>query len=407
MEPITVSQLNSYIKAMLDIDTNLRNILISGEISNFKKHSSGTLYFSLRDQESIIKAVMFSSKINKKSNLESLKNGVQVIVQGNVRCYENTGSYQIYVEKIFTDGTLGCNYSKLELLKLKLLSQNFFDESHKKSICKYPEKIGIITSETGSVIQDIRKVISRRYCVCELILYPVEVQGKNSCAKICSGIKYFNNSQHKTDVIIIARGGGSNEDLSVFNEESIAIEIYNSEVPIISAIGHETDFTICDLVADKRASTPSVAAEIAVPEKENIINLINNYEKNLENSVNNIFNKYNQKINLLDNLINTYSPSNKIKNYINSINYFQELLIKNISFYLAKKEFLIENLNKRLEKYSRNNILDQGYSIIFDNTNKKHIKNIYDFNNNINKIDIIMKDGKIECEINNIKQIKI
>ena len=387
MDPITVSQLNSYVKAMLDMDTNLRNILISGEITNFKKHSSGTLYFSLRDQESIVKAVMFSSKITKKSNTENLKNGMQVVVQGNVRCYENTGSYQIYVEKIFIDGTLGNNYTKLELLKLKLLSQNFFDESRKKNIPKYPQKIGIITSETGSVIQDIRKVISRRYRVCELILYPVEVQGKNSCNKICSGIRYFNTPENQTDVIIIARGGGSNEDLSVFNEENLAVEIYNSEIPIISAIGHETDFTICDLVADRRASTPSVAAEIAVPDSESIINLINNYEKNLEISVNNIFDRKTQKINLLDNLINTYSPDNKIKNYMNSVNYFNELLIKNMSFYLAKKEFLIENLNKRLEKYSKNN------------------KSIYDFSDNTNKIDIIMKDGKIECEINNIKKI--
>lgn len=405
MDPITVSQLNSYVKAMLDMDTNLRNILISGEITNFKKHSSGTLYFSLRDQESIVKAVMFSSKITKKSNTENLKNGMQVVVQGNVRCYENTGSYQIYVEKIFIDGTLGNNYTKLELLKLKLLSQNFFDESRKKNIPKYPQKIGIITSETGSVIQDIRKVISRRYRVCELILYPVEVQGKNSCNKICSGIRYFNTPENQTDVIIIARGGGSNEDLSVFNEENLAVEIYNSEIPIISAIGHETDFTICDLVADRRASTPSVAAEIAVPDSESIINLINNYEKNLEISVNNIFDRKTQKINLLDNLINTYSPDNKIKNYMNSVNYFNELLIKNMSFYLAKKEFLIENLNKRLDKYSKNNILDQGYSIIFDNIYKKHIKSIYDFSDNTNKIDIIMKDGKIECEINNIKKI--
>ena len=405
MDPITVSQLNSYVKAMLDMDTNLRNILISGEITNFKKHSSGTLYFSLRDQESIVKAVMFSSKITKKSNTENLKNGMQVVVQGNVRCYENTGSYQIYVEKIFIDGTLGNNYTKLELLKLKLLSQNFFDESRKKNILKYPQKIGIITSETGSVIQDIRKVISRRYRVCELILYPVEVQGKNSCNKICSGIRYFNTPENQTDVIIIARGGGSNEDLSVFNEENLAVEIYNSEIPIISAIGHETDFTICDLVADRRASTPSVAAEIAVPDSESIINLINNYEKNLEISVNNIFDRKTQKINLLDNLINTYSPDNKIKNYMNSVNYFNELLIKNMSFYLAKKEFIIENLNKRLEKYSKNNILDQGYSIIFDNIYKKHIKSIYDFSDNTNRIDIIMKDGKIECEINNIKKI--
>ena len=405
MDPITVSQLNSYVKAMLDMDTNLRNILISGEITNFKKHSSGTLYFSLRDQESIVKAVMFSSKITKKSNTENLKNGMQVVVQGNVRCYENTGSYQIYVEKIFIDGTLGNNYTKLELLKLKLLSQNFFDESRKKNILKYPQKIGIITSETGSVIQDIRKVISRRYRVCELILYPVEVQGKNSCNKICSGIRYFNTPENQTDVIIIARGGGSNEDLSVFNEENLAVEIYNSEIPIISAIGHETDFTICDLVADRRASTPSVAAEIAVPDSESIINLINNYEKNLEISVNNIFDRKTQKINLLDNLINTYSPDNKIKNYMNSVNYFNELLIKNMSFYLAKKEFLIENLNKRLDKYSKNNILDQGYSIIFDNIYKKHIKSIYDFSDNTNRIDIIMKDGKIECEINNIKKI--
>lgn len=408
MNPITVSQLNSYVKAILDIDKNLRNILITGEVSNFKKHSSGNLYFSLKDSNSTVKAVMFlnsfNNKINKNMSNIDIKDGIEIVVQGNVRCYETTGSYQIYVDKIFTDGSSGINHTKLEKLKLKLLENHIFDENHKKAIPQYPQKIGVITSETGSVIQDIKKVVFRRFPVCEIILYPVEVQGKNSVKKICSGIKHFNNSEYKINTIIIARGGGSNEDLSVFDTEEIAMEIYNSKIPIISAVGHETDFTICDLVADKRASTPSVAAEIATPDINNLKNIINNYQKQLENLTQNKININFQKINLLENLINIHSPVNKINNNLNYVLYLEELLIKNFSFYVAKKEFLCENLTKKLENYSRNNILNQGYALIYDNINKNHIKSISEFDN-INKISIIMKDGQITCDVNNIKRI--
>ncbi len=390
MAPITVSQLNSYIKTILDIDKNIKNILVTGEVSNFKKHSSGNLYFSLKDNNSTVKAIMFlnnfNNKINKIMSNINIENGMEVVVQGNIRCYEATGSYQIYVDNIFTNNTPGTSYIKLEQLKLKLLENRIFDENHKKIIPQYPQKIGVITSKTGSVIQDIKKVIFRRFPVCEIILYPVEVQGKNSVKKICTGIKYFNNSEHKVNTIIIARGGGPNEDMSAFDTEEIAMEIYNSKIPIISAVGHETDFTICDLVADERASTPSVAAEIATPDINNLKNIINNYQKNLENLIQSKINVNFKEVSSLENLINIYSPINKINNNLNYILYLEELLIKNFSFYTAKKDFLYENLTKKLESYSKNNILNQGYALIYDNINKKYIKNILDFDNNVNNL---------------------
>ena len=259
---ITVSDLNQYIKNKIADDEYLNNILIKGEISNFKNHYTGHMYFTLKDENSLIKCIMFKSYAQKLNFMP--KDGMKVFIFGEVSVFERDGIYQIYAKAMEEDG-LGDLYTKFQKLKNKLEEQGLFDEEHKMPIPKMPKIIGVLTSQTGSVIRDIINVSTRRNPNVVIRLYPVPVQGEGAAEKIAEGIEYMNRNK-LSDVIIIARGGGSLEDLWPFNEEILAHSIYNSEIPIISAVGHETDFTIADFVADLRAPTPSAAAELAVPD---------------------------------------------------------------------------------------------------------------------------------------------
>ena len=259
---VGVGELNQYIKNMFDDNRMLNAISVKGEISNFVNHRSGHLYFSLKDNEGQIRAVMF------RSSAQSLKfmpeNGTKVIVRGTVSVYAKDGSYQIYVNSMQPDG-IGALYLAYEQLKERLFNEGLFDESIKKPIPKYPERIGVITSPTGAAVRDIINVIGRRYPLASIYLYPSLVQGESAEPNLIEAVKYFSDSR-LVDTIIIGRGGGSIEDLWAFNGEGLARAIYSCTVPIISAVGHETDFTICDFVCDLRAPTPSAAAELAVPD---------------------------------------------------------------------------------------------------------------------------------------------
>ena len=260
-EPKTVSQINEYIKNLIEDEVMLRDVLVSAEISNFKRHSSGHLYFTLKDASSEIRAVMFrahASKVRFK-----LENGQRVIVRARVGVYEQAGTYQLYVSSITPEG-IGDLHLAFEQLKSKLYEKGLFDESHKKPIPKFPKRIGIITSPTGAAVRDIINVASRRCPLCELVLFPSLVQGEDAPIDLIGGIEYFNIT-NSVDVIIIGRGGGSFEDLWAFNNEGLAYAIYNSKIPVISGVGHEIDYSICDFVSDVRASTPSAAAELATP----------------------------------------------------------------------------------------------------------------------------------------------
>ena len=257
---LSVFQLNTYIKRTFEQDFILKSLSVEGELSNFKAHGSGHYYFTLKDDKAQVSCVLFRSYTT--GDERSLKDGTQVIVKGRVSVYEKTGQYQIYVSSIKKAG-LGDLYIQFEALKKKLEQENLFDEIHKKPIPLYAERIGIITSETGAAIRDIVQVAKRRYPFVELILYPSLVQGNMAKETIVEGIQYF-NAKERVDVLIIGRGGGSIEDLWPFNEERVARAIYESEIPIISAVGHETDYTISDFVSDLRAPTPSAAAELAV-----------------------------------------------------------------------------------------------------------------------------------------------
>ena len=271
---VTVTQLNKYLKDKFDEDENLGAILVKGEISNFKSHYTGHLYFTLKDESSLIKCIMFKSYAERLAFKP--KDGMKVMVFGAVSVFERDGVYQIYVKSMMEDG-MGDLHEQFEQLKAKLEKEGLFDEAHKKSIPLYPKVVGVLTSQTGAVIRDIINVSTRRNPNVYIRLLPVPVQGPGAAEQIAEKIKIMNEKKI-ADVLIIGRGGGSLEDLWPFNEEIVARAIYESELPIISAVGHETDFTIADFVADLRAPTPSAAAELAVPDVYELKQKINNYQ---------------------------------------------------------------------------------------------------------------------------------
>ena len=259
---LSVTQLNNYVKSIIEQDENLYNVFVIGEISNFVDHyRSGHLYMSIKDNQSVISAVMFAGNASKLKFKP--QNGMSVIIRGRVSLYERDGKYQLYIDDMQPDG-VGTLALAFEQLKEKLSKIGLFDSDHKKSIPRFPSKIGVISSPTGAAVQDILNVLERRYPVAEIVFAGVQVQGESAASTVCNALRKMN--QTDVDVIIIARGGGSAEDLWPFNDEKLAFEIYNSKIPVISGVGHETDFTICDFVADLRAPTPSAAAELATPD---------------------------------------------------------------------------------------------------------------------------------------------
>lgn len=275
---LTVSQLNLYIKDIFNQIPVFGDINIKGEISNFKRHTSGHLYMSLKDETGVLRAVMFRSVA---AGLDfKPENGMKVIASGRISVYERDGQYQLYINSMKQDGK-GDLYAAFERLKEKLRLEGIFDAAHKKPLPKYPRRVGVVTAPTGAAVRDIINILSRRFSYADIILFPVLVQGENAAAEISAAIEYFNET-HGADVLIVGRGGGSIEDLWAFNEETVARAIYASEIPIISAVGHETDFTIADFAADMRAPTPSAAAELAVPSRDELETKFDNVKRRIE-----------------------------------------------------------------------------------------------------------------------------
>lgn len=280
--PISVTELNQYIKEKFDEDEYFTNVLVEGEISNYKHHYTGHLYFTLKDENSLIKCIMFKTYT---SHLDfEPQDGMKVMIIGSVSVFERDGTYQLYAKAMKPLGKMGDLRAAYEELKAKLEKEGFFAKEHKKQIPMYPKIIGVLTSNTGAVIRDIINVYTRRNPNVVIKLFPVPVQGEGAAEKIAKGIEFMNKNR-LADVLIIARGGGSLEDLWPFNEEVLARAIYNSEIPIISAVGHETDFTISDFVADLRAPTPSAAAELAVPDIQELILKLHGYENRLKQAL--------------------------------------------------------------------------------------------------------------------------
>jgi exodeoxyribonuclease VII large subunit len=315
---ITVTQLTRYIKYKIDNDSNLNRVCLKGEISNFKAHTRGHLYFTIKDENTRINAVMFATNASKLKFVP--QDGTKVLIIGKVSVYESTGGYQIYVTDMIEDG-IGNLYIEFEKLKKKLELEGLFDESKKKKIPKMPKKIGIITAPTGAAIKDILSTIKRRWPIAETILFPSLVQGKEAAEDIVRNINLTKNFD--LDVLIVGRGGGSIEDMWCFNEEIVARAIYNLEVPVISAVGHEIDFTICDFVSDLRAPTPTGAAEMAVPNISDFYNYLNQIYIRLNKSTNNIIKTKKEK---LESLKNSYVLKNPLNIYETKEQKFDNLL---------------------------------------------------------------------------------
>ena len=387
--PITVTDLNKYIKNKIDGDEMLNNVLVKGEISNFKNHYTGHMYFTLKDENSLIKCVMFKSYTTHLSFMP--KDGMKVMVLGSVAVFERDGVYQIYAKAMKEDG-LGSLYTAYEELKKKLEQEVLFAESHKKKIPFMPKTIGVLTSNTGAVIRDIINVSTRRNPGVHIRLYPVPVQGPGAAEKIAEGIKFMNENK-LADVLIIGRGGGSLEDLWPFNEEIVARAIYDSELPISSAVGHETDFTIADFVADLRAPTPSAAAELAVANIEDVretLKLYNNrYKVALKKKIELMRLSYEKCM-----ARPAYkNPTQKINEQYMVIDMKVKALQNSMMLKLkeAKTSFVKETA--KLDSLSPLKTLTRGYSIVTKQESGKVIKSVDDLNSG-EKVNLRLSDGQ-------------
>ena len=416
-EYLKISELNNYIKSVLDKDTFLNKVYLKGEISNFKNHTRGHLYFTLKDDTSRISAVMFQSSAVKLTFVP--EDGMNVLVSGRISAYPAQGSYQIYVETMEPDG-LGALYIEYEKLKKKLAAKGLFANEHKVPIPKFPERVGVITAPTGAAVKDIMSTIKRRYPMCEAILFPCLVQGKDAAPDIVRQIKRAD--AYGVDTIIVGRGGGSIEDLWAFNEEIVAQAIYDCVTPIISAVGHEIDWTIADFVADLRAPTPTGAAEMAVPTVIDIKTLIDNYKirlnKNIKNMVNTKFIKlrslkqsfilknpmsmYEVKEQKLDTLIETINKD--IKNIINDkenkLNKIKlSVVLQNPHNLIKDKKIKFDLLVNTLKLVNPLGILDKGYSLV--EVNNKIIKSSNDVKVS-DMLNIRLHEGSIKAEVKEI-----
>ena len=411
---ITVNQLTKYIKYKIDNDMNLNEVFLKGEISNFKAHSRGHFYFTLKDEYSRISAVMFSSSAK---NIKFMpQDGMKVLITGKVSVFETTGNYQIYVNEMLEDG-IGNLYIAYEQLKKKLEEEGLFAAEHKKKIPKIPTRVGVVTAPTGAAIKDIISTIKRRWPLCEILLFPSLVQGEEAHQDIVKQIK--NAENYDLDTLIVGRGGGSIEDLWPFNEEDVARAIYDCQIPTISAVGHEIDFTIADFVADLRAPTPTAAAEISVPEKQEVLSYLNQVNIRLYKSVNNkiqINKKHIDEIKkhyIFTNPITIYqakemlfdSLEERLKHSLSNLIHIKEkkyqivkssIILQNPEILFDKKKNKYLNTLSKLETLSPLKTLKRGYTITKkDNKVITSIKNIKKGDN----INIEFNDGNVDAKV--------
>ncbi|AQS10516.1 exodeoxyribonuclease 7 large subunit [Clostridium saccharobutylicum] len=400
IKTLTVSEVTNYIKRMLDNDFILNNLSVKGEISNLKYHSSGHIYFSLKDDNGKVNCVMF--KGNALFLDFVLEEGMEVIVKGRASIYPATGSFQLYCDEIKKEGQ-GELFVKFEKLKQKLSKMGYFDEGHKKILPKYPQRIGVVTSPTGAAIRDIINVSTRRSSLVDIVLYPAKVQGIDAYKEVIEGIKYFNNNK-SVDIIIVGRGGGSIEELWNFNEEELAKAIYISKIPIISAVGHEIDYTISDFVADVRAATPSQGAEIAVPLSKDIEEKVCDISKALEINIDNKLKSCKNELSNAERILKIHSPITRIANSYLEIDNLKNRLNFLMKIKIEKEKKQLENLNNLLLAYNPVKVISKGYAIIQDDE-KNLITSKEQLENPIN-LEISVKDGKAEGKFIPLKHIK-
>jgi exodeoxyribonuclease VII large subunit len=387
----TVSRITKYIKNLFENDYNLQDIWILGEISNFKLHSSGHMYFVLKDQESQIKGVMF--KGNNLSLRFMPQDGMKVKVRGDISVYERRGEYQLYVKEIVEAGK-GELYLAFERLKEKLKAEGLFSEEFKKKLPLIPKNIAVITSPTGAAIRDIITISLRRFPNLSILVVPSLVQGTLAAQEIAKKIYFLNKHFNNLDFIIISRGGGSLEELWAFNEEILARSIYNSKIPIVSAIGHETDFTISDFVADLRCPTPSAAAEMTIPDKSSLINNINLLNSKLNKAINRNLELKVENINSIKKSIQYQGPENKINQYYQYIDEFSVRIKLRIRHQIELYEEKIKKDKQRLDSLNPGAVIERGYSICRKIPGKEIIKRLNQVEIG-NEIEVIISDGKM------------
>lgn len=358
---LSVTQLNTYIKSIIDGDSLLRSLYVVGEISNFTNHyRTGHFYLTLKDENCAVKAVMFASANRRLKFMP--ENGMKVIVRGRVSVFERDGQYQLYIDDMQPDG-LGALNLAFEQLKNRLAQEGLFDERFKKPIPYRCMRIGVVTSATGAVIQDIRNVISRRYPLAEIILAPVQVQGASAAPQIVDAIERFNSGDY-ADVLIVGRGGGSLEDLWAFNEEIVARAVFKSRVPIISAVGHETDFTICDFVADLRAPTPSAAAELAVPDIREDIAFVQTVVYECEATLLQRVNDEKERLEIIKERLRYRSPSMLIDQRIQTVDTLMTSALLSVQRKLDSETARLSSTAARLDALSPLKVMARGYSIV-------------------------------------------
>ncbi|MBQ7203531.1 MAG: exodeoxyribonuclease VII large subunit [Eubacterium sp.] len=392
MAVLTVTQVNTYIKALIEEVPHIRNVYISGEISNFKHYNSGHMYFTLKDSKSQLKCVFFAGDNYKiKFTPES---GMKVICFGQIGVYERDGVYQLYVRDMQVEG-VGSLQVAFEQLKDKLEKEGLFDTSYKKPIPKYPLKIGVATSNMGAAVEDIKNVLGRRFPLCEVVIAPTVVQGDSAPADIVKSLRLL-DSIEGIDTIIVGRGGGSIEDLWAFNTEEVARAVFNCKTPVISAVGHETDFTICDFVADLRAPTPSAAAELAVPDIKNEINYINNLSTSLESAVTAFVENEEKRIDDIKNNSPLYNTDSFFASLIEKLDGFENKLFSEFDNRIKFEEQRLSGVARALNALSPLAVLARGYSITKnDNGVVGRVKSTKVGE----KIETTLSDGKIISEV--------
>ncbi len=385
MSVLSVTGLNNYISFKIKGDIKLKSIMVEGEISNFTCHyKTGHLYFTLKDSSSTIKVVMFSSSALRLKFSPS--NGMRVIVSGSIDVYLRDGVYQINATDMYPSG-IGQLYLQYEKLKNELANKGLFDEKHKKAIPKYPQNIGIVTSSNAAALADILKILDRRYSIANVTLYPSTVQGENSAESLCKGLYDADNDDN--DVIILTRGGGSFEDLFSFSSEELARTIFECNTPIVSAVGHETDFTIADFVADLRAPTPSAAAELVTPDILEIDSYLKQYPCMISNIISTKFDRYDLIIKSINGKIISNSPKAKILSSISQINFLIKQMKISMEKILYKNDSKLSENISLLNSLSPLNVLARGYSITYKN------------NEIVDKIEMLNKGDKIKIKLSN------
>ncbi len=395
---MTVAQLNNYVKGLIETDGQLRSVFVAGEISNFVNHyKSGHFYLSLKDENAVIKAVMFRSYAQKVPF--DLQNGMKVICRGRVAVYERDGVYQLYIEEIQPDG-IGALKIAFDQMAKRLQDEGLFDEAHKKPIPRYPSRIAVITSPTGAAVQDILNILGRRMPAVEVLMYPVLVQGEFAAEQLRTAVKAVNDDI-SVDVIIIGRGGGSIEDLWAFNDEGLARAIYASEIPVISAVGHETDFTICDFVSDLRAPTPSAAAELAVPDVNDVLKLISQLKRSAASVVRN-------KITQSENELKRLAENRVLRSPISYIDSLYETFDRVCTSYNRIADASIDEHSKKLsiiaaklDAYSPLKTLSRGYSIAYKGDDI--LRSVNDLSLN-DRLKLKLQDGSAECVVTSISE---